>query len=360
MRGAILAGVVAAVTMAFASPAFGATVKPWDGSNPYACTLQFAGDGTTFRHPDADPFCVDYDKTHQDVSGLGLVRFLTKEPARTAAALDKCWYYQQDHWTGQIVAGDGSTETYHFDGHYFFDKRWGDGGVHVEHFAINHHTADISELPGFPASWKPYFGPGKGGVLILGQVKADPNCQPSGKPGGASPYRNGSGPKGSPGSGGGGSVGSGSSGGGSGSPRALGCRLGGRAKHGLGKAHLGATRARVLRALGGPARRAHGFLHFCALAVHFGKNKRADFIATTASSFHAGRVRVGKRLHAARAALRGEHVLARRGTSYVLAVNHRGWRLLLGSAHGRVTFLAAVSSRLSKKQLGRLLTNAGR
>jgi hypothetical protein len=353
MRGTILAGVVAALAVLFASPAFGATtVKPWDGSNPFNCTMQYAGQGTTFQHPDADPFCVDYDKTHQDVSQLGLVTFLTKEPARVAAAVNKCWYFQQDHWTGQIIAGDGSTETYHFDGHYFFDKRWGSGGVQVENFTINHRTADPSQLPGFPASWKPYFGPGRGGVEFLGQVKADPNCQP-GKGSGPSPYKTGSqGNVVRPGPGSGGAAGGSRL-------RAPRCGLSGSARHGLGKAHLGQTRARVLKALRMPARRAHGFLHFCNLAVHFGKSGEADFIASVSKAFHSGRVRVGARLRAARASLHGERVLAHRGSAYVLFVNHRGWRLLVGAEHGKVTFLAAVARRLTVRQLARLLVASG-
>jgi hypothetical protein len=176
MRGTILAGVV--LVLALAAPASGATLKPWDGSNPFHCTMQYAGEGTTFSDPDADPFCVDYDKTHQDLSQLGIVAFLTQEPARTATAVNKCWYFQQDHWTGQIIAGDGSTETYHWDGHYFFDKRRGAGGVYVENFTINHQTADPSQLPGFPAAWKPYFGPGRGGVMMSGGIRVDPQCQP--------------------------------------------------------------------------------------------------------------------------------------------------------------------------------------
>src|SRR5437763_10799885 len=88
MRGTILAGVV--VTLVLAAPASGATLKPWDGTNPFVCTMQYAGEGTSFTNPKADPFCVDYDKTHQDVTELGLVTFLTKEPARMATALNKC------------------------------------------------------------------------------------------------------------------------------------------------------------------------------------------------------------------------------------------------------------------------------
>jgi hypothetical protein len=375
MRGAILAGVVVTFAVTFAAPASGASVEPWDGSNPFICTLQQAGEGTTFPDPNADPFCVDYDKTHQDITELGLVTFLSKEPARVAAAVDKCWYYQQDHWTGQIIAGDGSTETYHFDGHYFFDRRWGNGGVHVENFTINHQTADPSQLPGFPASWKPYFGPGRGGVVLIGKVQADPSCQAKPGPGHYTPYKDpgtysgAPGTKPSHGGAGGGSVhrGSGSGGGAvGGGLRPSKCpKLGGPASRGLGKARLGRRRAALMRALGRPTRRSHGFLHFCVrggrdLAVHLNKHGRADFAASTARTFHAGRTRVGLRLGSARRALRGERVVAHQGRNYVLSVSRSGWRLLVGVRRGRVSFLAAASARLTLRQLGALLVNSGR
>jgi hypothetical protein len=371
MRRAILAGVAVALAMAIAGPAYGATLKPWDGTNPFVCTMQYAGQGTTFPNPNANPFCVDYDKTHQDVSQLGLVTFLTKEPARVAAAVNKCWYFQQDHWTGQIIAGDGSTETYHFDGHYFFDKRWGAGGVQVENFTINHQTADISQLPGFPAAWKPYFGPGRGGVMFLGQVKADPQCQYHGGTG-PSPYKNegqisgkpghgpGSSAPGHAGTGSGGHGSAGTTGGSGGKPRAGACRLGGSARHGLGPAHLGQTKAALTRRLGKPARLAYGIVHFCSLAVHFGKSGKADFMISASTSFHSGRARVGARLRAARAALHHERVLLHRGSVWVLAVNHRGWRLIVGVKRGRVNFLIAASSRLSNARVGALFIASGR
>ena len=79
---------------------------PWDGSNPFNCTIQDVGTGTDFPDPAADPFCVEFDKTQQNVTDLGIVDFLANEPARTAAALDKCFYFQTDHWTGSIVQGE--------------------------------------------------------------------------------------------------------------------------------------------------------------------------------------------------------------------------------------------------------------
>jgi hypothetical protein len=199
--------------------------------------------------------------------------------------------------------------------------------------------------------------------MILGQVKSDPSCQYHGGTG-PSPYQNegaisgqsghGPGPSGRPGSGAHGQKGT------SGKPGASACGLGGGARHGLGKAHLGQARARVLTALAAPARRAHGFLHFCNLAVHFGRGGRADFIDTVSKSFHAGKARVGASMRTARAALHGERVLAHHGSDYVLTVNHRGWRLLVGVRRGRVNWLAAASSRLSIRQLGGLLIASGR
>ena len=57
-----------------------------------------------------------------------------------------------------------------------FNKATGAGGVHVDNFTFHGQTADPTTLPGFPAAWKPYFGPGRGGVEASAQVPADPAC----------------------------------------------------------------------------------------------------------------------------------------------------------------------------------------
>ena len=67
--------------------------------------LQNVGTGTEVPTPEADPFCVEFDKTHQNITEFGLVEFLALEPARVAAAAPKCFYFQHDHWTGSIVEG---------------------------------------------------------------------------------------------------------------------------------------------------------------------------------------------------------------------------------------------------------------
>jgi hypothetical protein len=150
-------------------------VAPWDGSNPFQCTVQDVGTGTDFPDPGADPFCVEFDKTSQNVTELGLVDFLTREPTRVAAASTKCFYHQVDHWTGSIVQGQ-PPELWHWDGHYFFDKARAVGGVYVENLRVGGLTADPRLLPGFPSAWWPYFGPGRGGVRLVSLGAVEPIC----------------------------------------------------------------------------------------------------------------------------------------------------------------------------------------
>src|SRR4051794_19675288 len=217
-----LAGVLAAV------PAHASGPAPWDGTNPFVCTLQQLGGGTDFPQPDADPFCVEYDKTHQNVTELGVVQFLSQEPARVAAASPKCFYFQRDHWTGSVVQGQ-PPETYHWDGSYWFDKARGAGGVFVENFRIGGQSGDPSTLPGFPAEWKPYFSKGRGGVQAVGDVQADPRCatraNPNGPGGGRQVNANGR------------------------------CRVpGGRIERGIGGVRLGERRKRAYGDVGKPSR----------------------------------------------------------------------------------------------------------
>jgi hypothetical protein len=167
MFGAFLAGSGA---LASSSP------TPWDGKNPYVCTIQNAGKGTKVPDPGADPYCVNFDKTNQNVTELGLVKFLSLEPARTQSAAPKCFYYQQDHWRGSVIQSNAQTKTYEFHGHYFFNKATGDGGVWVTDFNLNGKTFDPASLPGFPAQYGKYFGPGTGGFITHNAVPVDPAC----------------------------------------------------------------------------------------------------------------------------------------------------------------------------------------
>ena len=153
----ILAAALAAAGVLSASAAAATPVVPWDGTNPFRCTLQNVGTGADFPDPGADPFCVEFDKTSQNVTDFGLLEFLALEPARVAAASTKCFYFQHDHWTGSIVQGQ-PPELWHWDGSYFFDKARAIGGVYV---------SDLRS---------PLFGPLTGGVRLVDLGAADPVC----------------------------------------------------------------------------------------------------------------------------------------------------------------------------------------
>src|ERR1700740_2716279 len=109
-----VAVLAALAPLAFSAPAPALSAPtPWDGTNPFNCTIQDAGFGSTVPDAGADPYCVHFDKTNQNVAQLGIVQFLLEEPARTAAAVPKCFYFQEDHWRGSISQGD-STAIYNF------------------------------------------------------------------------------------------------------------------------------------------------------------------------------------------------------------------------------------------------------
>src|SRR4029078_4408622 len=96
---ALVAIAAAALALIPASAHGQGPAGPYDGTIPFDCVLQQAGTEAEFPDPDADPFCVEYDKRHQNVSQGGVVEFLSKEPARVAIAGPKCWYFQRDHET---------------------------------------------------------------------------------------------------------------------------------------------------------------------------------------------------------------------------------------------------------------------
>ena len=319
--GAILAAVLAWPAGAAAQQG---QVMPYDGSIPFQCVLQQAGFGAEFPDPDADPFCVEYDKREQNVTEAGVVQFLSLEPARVAAASPKCWYFQRDHWRGSVVQEDGSTKTYEWDGSYFFDKARGIGGVYVENFNFNGQTGDPRELPGFPEEWKPYYGPGRGGTQTADSVRADPRCvakaQDAPAPG---PYR---------------------------------CvDEEGKAGRAIGRLRLGMKRADAHGAYGAPARTNAGLDRWChmqggKLAAGF-RRERLEFAFTTSPTYRAGRVRVGQR----RQRIRGAKRLLRRRSVTVYAVERRGYTLLFGMDRKRVRYIATAASRLTPRQIGRWL-----
>lgn len=319
MRRLALIGAVAGL-LALPATNVGAAAGPtgYDGSVPFECELQQAGTGTEFPHPDADPFCVEYDKRHQNVTQGGVVEFLSKEPARVAIAGPKCWYFQRDHWTGYVVQDDGSTQTYNWDGSYFYDKARGLGGVYVENFKINGQTGDPTTMPGFPAEWKPFFGPGRGGVQSSDSVRLDPGCVAKAKQAPApGPYK---------------------------------CTSqSGKVGKGLGPLRLGAPRKEAEDAMGPPARTSGALARWCLadggkLEGGYRKGK-LEIALTTSPAFEFSGVTVGDRTSKARKRIGGEKKLLQRGGVAVYRVGG----VLVGMDRKQVRFLAAAPRELKAK-----------
>lgn len=177
MRRISLVLTVAVIAVSAAVVEAGAAeLRGYGGESPFNCELQQVGTGVDFPRPDADPFCVEYDKTHQNVTELGVVDFLANEPARVAIASDKCFYYQADHWRGSVEQSPEQSETYNWDGGYFFDKARGVFGTYVENFTLNNASFDPTGFPGFPEQWKPFFGYARGGIQLADSIPVDPAC----------------------------------------------------------------------------------------------------------------------------------------------------------------------------------------
>ncbi len=327
MRRALLLAL--ALTLAGFVPATAASGPPtgWNGDNPFACELQQAGFGPAGPHPEADPYCVEFDKRRQNVSELGVVDFLSKEPARVAAASDKCFYFQSDHWRGSIVQSDPSTKTYEWDGHYFFDKARGEGGVWVTNFNFNGHTSDPGSLPGMPPDYARYFGPGTGGFITHNEVQADPSCAAKAQQN--PPYR----PLRA------GAVG------------CLGTR-GGMTGKSIGGVALGDPESRVRDALGEPNLIRRGFLRWCLqaggslragnAADRSGNGGRGNdptlVLVTTSPAYSLRGIHSGSTLRALRRAFSGEQPAFTAANARVWLLAPRGG-LVAGVRGGKVTYL---------------------
>ena len=126
----MLLSCVAAAIVAAPAHAAQPLVRPWNGSSPYQCAVQYAGLNAVAPDVTADPYCIEFDKTRQSVlPSLGLVEFLKREPARISTAFGKCFYYQRDHWRGAIVQNRPRTQLWNWDGQYFIDRSNGEAGL---------------------------------------------------------------------------------------------------------------------------------------------------------------------------------------------------------------------------------------
>jgi hypothetical protein len=328
---AALAALIPATAHAISSP------TPWDGVNPFNCTIQNAGRGTKVPDPAADPYCVEFDKTNQNITQLGIVQFLSEEPARTAAAVPKCFYFQEDHWRGSVVQSNGQTVIYEFYGHYFFNKATGDGGVWVTGFSVAGKTFDPTQLPGFPTGYGNDFGPGTGGFITHDDVPADPSCVALANKNPAAIYAaNAEQPH---------------------------CTAGtGQVeRHGLGPLTLGMTEGQVRAVLGPPGSIKRGFLSYCVtgggslLVGQPGDRSGTDGTAgeaksvvllTTGKGFALG----GSRLHVGSTTKTLKRALPRAskiGVANGVAV-YRSGDLIAGVRHGHVQYLAAYETSAVK------------
>lgn len=313
--------------------------QPWDGMNPFNCTVQDAGLGATVPDPSADPYCVHFDKTHQNVSQLGIVDFLLREPSRTAAAIPKCFYFQEDHWRGSLVQSDGRTVVYEFEGHYFFDKATGDGGAWVTGFTVAGQTFDPTQLPGFPPGYRHYFGPGTGGVITHDQIPVDPQCVALAgqKPVYAQQ---------------------------TGAPRCV-PATGRVTRKSLGPVSLGATEGQVRALLGPPQTVKRGFLNYCVSGggtllvgqpgdrsgtFGDGGSARTVMVLSTAPGFvlrggHGKTVAVRSRKRALLAGFRAAKRLSH-SNAYRLEPG-----VVAGVKHGRVAYLAIYDRHAIRRQI---------
>src|SRR3954467_15056516 len=275
-------------------PAAGAAdaPTPWDGTHPLVCELQNAGFTPAGPRPGADPYCIEFDKRKQNVDQLGVVEFLSLEPARVAAASDKCFYFQSDHWRGSIVQSDASTKTYEWDGHYYFDKARAEGGAWVSNFNVNGQSGDPRDLPGFPAEWRPYFSKGTGGVITRNSVDGDPACAARAKREPGRIYRT-------------------AAGAGAGTGARCPVPGGSVGRDRLGPVRIGDGEDAVRRALGPPTLIKRGFLRYCLegggryvvgqLGDRSGdlgssSTEPVAMVLSTSRAFRYGRVRPGSRL----------------------------------------------------------------
>jgi hypothetical protein len=311
---------------------------PWDGVNPFRCTIQDAGQGTTVPDAGADPFCVRYDKTHQNLTELGLVDFLTKEPARFGLAIPKCFYYQEDHWRGSVIQSNQQTVIYEFIGHYFFNKATGDGGVWVTGFTVAGQTFDPRTLPGFPPQYDNDYGPGRGGVISHNDVPFDPSCAQQANQAPAAVYA---------------------------TPRCV-AATGRLTRTYLGPLRLGMTADRVRARLGPPQSVTGKYLDYCVrsggslLVGHPGRgttgHDRTVLLLTTSRAFvlrgrGGAAVRAGSSRSALRKAFPKAQTMLRAGrvTIVRLVAGPTGrtpaGMIIVGIVHGRVAYLGTYDPR---------------
>ena len=337
-----MAAACAAAPSAMAAPP--SPTGPWDGRKPFPCDVQNVGTGTEFRDPKADPFCVRFDKTHQNITELGIVDFLLKEPARVAAAVNKCQYFQKDHWTGKIAEGKAGGELYNFKGRYYFDKSSGAGGVYVKELRVLGKPIDPTTFPGFPAAFKPYFSKGGGGARVDFELPDSPLCSAGAVTAaaveddyyGTTPIPPAGGTKKE-------------------CPKVKG-RV---TRKGIGAARLGRKTGQIKRALGTPGKTAGDLYRYCTtesggrLVIGF-KGTTSAFVGTNVDGVTLEGVKVGDKTSKAKKKLKGAK---ERGTLLVLKDGKAN--LVLATKGKTIESVGVAGSKLSGKLLKKFANQSG-
>ncbi|MEV8099247.1 hypothetical protein [Kitasatospora sp. NPDC085879] len=155
LRTALLAAALAAAACATTvSSAAAAPAVTADAAAPAAATVSGPG---PFTEPDfaatcawhrygegeqppwwlafTDPLCVEYSKRDITLDNGGALRFLLAEPARIAASLLTCRYYQKDHWS--VQSNTGALPWVAWDGQYWWDRTGRRAGVRLTGFRID-------------------------------------------------------------------------------------------------------------------------------------------------------------------------------------------------------------------------------
>jgi hypothetical protein len=185
-----IAALLAALSTALSPGSATAQSVRAEGPQPYYappfrshCAVRDYGEG---KAPDPatthqDPLCVEYQKRDITLDNGGAVRFLRAEPNRFAVALDKCAYWQQDHWSVQVSRGQ--TAVIRWDGSYWFDKGSGQAASRLHDLTIGGRRAGLRRAARLVAPYSPelasYFrrySRGGDGMGYSGSFPFDPRC----------------------------------------------------------------------------------------------------------------------------------------------------------------------------------------
>jgi hypothetical protein len=176
-------------------------------------------------------------------------------------------------------------------------------------------------LPAFPEEWKPYFGPGKGGVQTSDTGRADPSCVEKAKEAPApGPYR---------------------------------CsEQHGKVGMGIGPLRLGIARRDAEAALGPAARETHGVARWCTadggkLSAGF-TSDRLRFVLTTSPGFSTAGVAPGDASAGVRKRLRK---FDQRGGVAVLVASSKKRLVLVGADRKRIRFIAVTPAKTSARAI---------